>query len=284
MRTTILILSMSLVATAQNKSAIEKKLVSEYALTQPTADQLDIVTAGAILVLKKGNIVMGPASQSTMYQSTYKDGKVTPNLAGKLNNFSKRLASMPGSTAQAPNTRTFVPGEKMWVTKIECKDDGLMFELFTDAYAEVRYKASLKFAFDKKGSMPLADEMSKMVAEVFKVQPAEGATGDQPQEAAPAAPAPAPRGRAAAPAPAPAPIQAPPPAAETPLAPIPPPPPPPDEPAGPPKTLKIGQTKDEVVANFGQPERVVKVGTKEIYYYKDLGKVTFVSGKVTDVQ
>jgi hypothetical protein len=285
MRTTILILSMSLVASAQNKSAIEKKLVAEYALTQPTADQLDIVTAGAILVLKKGNLVMGPASQSTMYQSTYKDGRVTPNLAGKLNNFSTRLARMPGSTAQAPNTRTFVPGEKMWVTKIECKDDGLTFELFTDAYAEVRYKASLKFVFDKKGSMPLADEMSKTVAEVFKVQPAEAATGgEQQQEAAPAAPAPAPRGRAAAPAPAPAPIPAPAPAAEAPLAPIPPPPPPDDAPAAPPKTLKIGQTTDEVLANFGKPEKVVKAGTKEIYYYKDLGKVTFVNGKVTDIQ
>jgi len=43
-------------------------------------------------------------------------------------------------------------------------------------------------------------------------------------------------------------------------------------------------SKDDVIANFGQPEKVVKLGTKEIYYYKDLGKVTFVNGKVTDVQ
>jgi hypothetical protein len=38
-----------------------------------------------------------------------------------------------------------------------------------------------------------------------------------------------------------------------------------------------------VVAAFGQPEKMVKLGAKEIYYYKDL-KVTFVNGKVTDVQ
>jgi hypothetical protein len=38
-----------------------------------------------------------------------------------------------------------------------------------------------------------------------------------------------------------------------------------------------------VVANFGQPGKIAKIGPKEIYYYPDL-KVTFVNGKVTDVQ
>lgn len=266
----LLIIGLPFTGGAQNKSAIEKKLVDEYALTQATADQTDIVTAGAILVLKKGNIVMGPASQATIYQSTYKDGKVSPNFAGKLNNGLTRLGRLPGAAPpQTGPTRTFVPGEKMWVTKIECRDDGVVFDLFTDAYAEVRYRAALKFAFDKHGVMPPAEQMSALVGEVFKVQPADdkaAPTGGAQQQAAPAAPAPV----AAAPDPA--------------LAPIAPPPPPPDAPAAPPKELKIGQTKDEVIANFGQPEKIVKLGTKEILYYKDLGKVTFVNGKVTDVQ
>jgi hypothetical protein len=148
----------------------------------------------------------------------------------------------------------------------------VVFDLFTDAYADVRYKAALKFYFNPKGPIPSVDEMDKLVAEVFKVQPADdkaAPTGDQQQQQAPAAAAPAP---AAAAAPDPA------------LAPIAPPPPPPDAPQAPPKELKMGQSKDEVVANFGQPEKIVKLGTKEIYYYKDLGKVTFVNGKVTDVQ
>jgi len=252
---------------AQNKSAIEKKLVSEFALTQATADQTDIVTAGAILVLKKGNIIMAPVSGTNFYQNTYKEGKISQNALGKLNNGLNRFSHLPGAQAPAaPATRTFVPGEKVWVTKIECKDDGVVFDLFTDAYADVRYKAALKFYFSPKGPIPSADEMDKLVGEVFKVQPADdkaAPTGDQQQQQqAPAA--------AAAPDPA--------------LAPIAPPPPPPDAPAAPPKELKIGQTKDEVVANFGQPGKIVKLGTKEIYYYKDLGKVTFVNGKVTDVQ
>jgi hypothetical protein len=268
-------------AIAQSKAAIEKKLQAEYTTTQATADQTDIVTAGSILVLKKGNIMMAPVSGTNYYQNTYKDGKITQNTAGKISSGLGRFSKLgvPGVTApSAPATRTFVPGEKMWVTKIECKDDGLVFELFTDAFAEVRYKADLKFFFDKKGAMPSADDMDKMVGEVFKIQPAEDTTGGGQQQAAPQQQAPAAREQA------PAPIAAPPPPAETPLAPIPPPPPPADEPQAPPKTLKIGQSKDDVIANFGQPEKVVKLGTKEIYYYKDVGKVTFVNGKVTDVQ
>jgi len=258
-------MGMPFTAGAQNKSAIEKKLVSEYALTQATADQTDIVTAGAILVLKKGNIVMAPVSGTNFYQNTYKEGKISQNALGKLNSGLTRLGRLPGAAPPPTNTRTFVPGEKVWVTKIECKEDGVVFDLFTDAYAEVRYKAALKFYFNPKGPIPAVDEMDKLVAEVFKVQPADDTTA----AAAPAAP----------------PVAAPPPADPTPaLAPIAPPPPPPDAPQAPPKELKIGQTKDEVIANFGQPEKIVKLGTKEIYYYKDLGKVTFVNGKVTDVQ
>ena len=280
----LIIMGMPFVASAQSKAAIEKKLTADYALTQATADQTDIVTAGAILVLKKGNVVMGPSTQTTIYQSTYKDGKVSPNFAGKLNNGLTRLGRIPGtSPPPASGTRTFVPGEKMWVTRIECKDDGVVFDLFTDAYAEVRYRAALKFAFDKHGVMPSSDQMAAMVGEVFKVQPAEETKADDQQQQKPAPPA---RGQrqAAPPAAAPPAEVAPPPPAEPALAPIAPPPPPPDEPQAPPKELKIGQTKDQVIANFGQPEKVVKLGTKEIYYYKDLGKVTFVNGKVTDVQ
>ena len=37
------------------------------------------------------------------------------------------------------------------------------------------------------------------------------------------------------------------------------------------------------MAIFGQPSKVVKLGTKEIDVYPDM-KVTFVNNKVTDVQ
>ena len=56
---TAVLLGTPFAAQAQSKAAIEKKLQAEYTTTQATADQTDIVTAGSILVLKKGNIIMG---------------------------------------------------------------------------------------------------------------------------------------------------------------------------------------------------------------------------------
>ena len=40
---------------------------------------------------------------------------------------------------------------------------------------------------------------------------------------------------------------------------------------------------DEVTASLGQPDKVVDLGSKKIYFYRDL-KVTFLDGKVSDVQ
>ena len=57
------------------------------------------------------------------------------------------------------------------------------------------------------------------------------------------------------------------------------PPPPPADP----KTIGLGQTTQQVVASWGQPDKIVKLATKQIYYYKDL-KVVFVNNKVSDVQ
>jgi hypothetical protein len=235
---------------------------------------------------------MVPVTSANFYQNVYKDGKITQNAAAKAKRGLGRMGGLPGvsmipgvgsatgtaGTASGADPRTFVPGEKMWVTKIDVKDDSVVFSLFSDAYNEVRYKANLAFQFPK-GAALTPDLVDKTVAEVFKVQPAEEAKGGAQQGQAPAG------GQQQAPANAapPAPQAAAQPAAE-PAAIIPPPPPPPtDTPQAPPTTTSLGQTTDQVVANLGQPQKIVKLGAKQIYYYKDL-KVIFVSGKVTDVQ
>ena len=50
-----------------------------------------------------------------------------------------------------------------------------------------------------------------------------------------------------------------------------------------PKTIQLGQSTDEVQAALGKPEKIVNLGPKQLYVYKDL-KITFVNGKVSDVQ
>lgn len=58
---------------------------------------------------------------------------------------------------------------------------------------------------------------------------------------------------------------------------------PPPAPAGPPPTVALGQSIAEVTSAFGAPTRVIDLGVKKIYVYKDM-KVTFKAGKVSDVE
>ena len=45
----------------------------------------------------------------------------------------------------------------------------------------------------------------------------------------------------------------------------------------------MGQTPDQVAAALGKPVQIFNLGAKVIYKYKNL-KITFVNGKVTDVE
>lgn len=266
-----LLLTISVLAWTEQQNSpetIKQTLVTKYALTTTTADKTDIVTAGAILVLKKTDLLTVAVASRVPSQNTYKDGKI--NHAGA--SFMKHAGLIPrvGGMAPTSSNRTFVNGEKVWVTGIDVRPTEVVFTLFTDAYSDVRYTATLSFPFPK-GSTPSVDQVAALVGEVFDVQPQEKAAADTaPASAAPASPA-----APAAIAP-PAPVA---PDAQAKPQDIPPPPPPPADP----KTLSIGQTVDEVVSNFGQPEKIVKLATKQIYYYKDM-KVTFVNGKVSNVE
>jgi hypothetical protein len=258
---------------------IKEKLVSQIKLTKAAAAHDDIVTAGDVVVLHKDGLMMCSSASSYAFSNTYSNGVLAANYNNRAKDAAKSFlkGKLPfgggGSVTDAANNgcaqRKFVAGEKFWVTDINLVKDGIVVSTFSDPYNDTRYFGELKFPFPK-GSVPPVDNFVKTVSEVITVQPPDDkdkggkddqASGGAPaQESAPAAPA-------AAPAPA---MQA-----------IAPPPPPADTP---PPTIAVGQTKDQVVAGFGQPVRTAKLaGTKEIYFYKDM-KVTFTNGKVSNVE
>ena len=268
---------------------IQQKLVSQIKLTKATADHTDIVTAGDILVLQKDGLMMCSSASTYAYSNTYNNGVLAASQKNRVKDAVKSFGfghvpvfGSGVSASDAANngcaSRKFVAGEKFWVTGVTPQKDGILVSTFSDPYPDpsgnqVRYYGEIKFPF-AKGSAPAVDDFVKTVSEVITVQPAESqgdqgsqgnqsGQGDQGSQPAPEA-APAPE-----PAPAPAPIQA-----------IAPPPPPSDTP---PPTIALGQTKDQVIAEFGQPARVAKLGAKEIFYYKDM-KVTFMNGKVSNVE
>jgi hypothetical protein len=254
-------------ALGQNtKQAIQQAIEAKYAVTKPTADHKDMVTAGAVIDLTKDNLPMYTTESAIAANVTYKGGKFEASGGTKFQGFSNKFSSL----GKGPSTanRTFVAGEKFWLISVNMRDDGAVLEFLSDPISDVRYKAFVKYPYPP-GGVPPADVMMAMIGETIKAEPMDdkgggdkGGGSQGAQQQAPASPA------------------APPP---TKMADIPPPPPPPDAAPVQPKTIALGQTKDMVTANFGAPTKVVNLGTKEIDYYPDMN-ATFVKGKVTDVQ
>jgi hypothetical protein len=231
---------------------VQRMLEQKYPLTIVTPDR-GIVTRGVTLTLKRSGLTAGFSAK--LCRNEYKDGKFGASVLERL------ACSNPGAPGGSP-VRVFMAGEKLYVTRIEVKD-GITLSLTSGPIHSYPYNfifnAELRFPFPKGSSLDFA-QADQLIAEVFDV---------------PLPPPPPP-----APPPAPSRPQQQDPA----LAPIaPPPPPPPDAPAGPPPTVGLGMSIDQVVAILGQPDRVADLGAKQIYSYKNL-KVTFVEGKVTDVQ
>lgn len=230
---------------AQN-SALEQKLKAQFTLTKMTADKSDIITAGSVLDLQKDGLQMCATDAAAPIPNTYKNGKLSVGF-GAMMSWGATLG-MAGQNTTEMAQRKFVTGEKFWITSYTIQNDGVLLVFYSDPFNDIRYYGQLKIPFPK-GTVPPADEVMKTISEVVTAEPMDNA--------AQGAPAPPP--------------------------PIAPPPPPPDAQSAAPKTIAIGQTRDQVVALFGQPQKVAQLPTREIYYYPDM-KVIFVKGKVADIQ
>ena len=97
--------------TAGTPQSIEQKISAQYTPTKATADHSDIVTAGAVIVLKKDGLVMTSTTSGAAAANVYKDGHITSTGAWKM---TRGLAALRNRTGQAAGagTRTFVAGEK----------------------------------------------------------------------------------------------------------------------------------------------------------------------------
>lgn len=239
---------------------LQKQLETKYAITKTTDDKTDIVTAGSVLILQKDKLLMYATTTQAPPQNTYSGGKLSSGAFGvheKMQGFGTMIGHAPPKTI---TTRYYVTGEKFWVTRIDTLSDGVVFTLFTDAVQDVRYYCTLKFVYPH-GATPTTDQVLNTVGEVLKVQQDDSASadnkGDQQQAAGGGGQGQQQggqqdNGQAQAA-------------------------------AQPPPTIQLGQTEDEVVGMIGQPEKKIALGSKEIFVYKDI-KVTFIGGKVADVQ
>jgi len=265
--------SLMLSAQAGDPAVLQQKLYAQFRLTTTTPDRSGIVTAGDVVVIHRAGLLMYAVASPLPPSNTYKNGKISQGWGGFGKDMLITMAAPGGATATDYPHRQFVPEEKCWVKGIQVEKDGVLFQLYSDPYDDIRYYANLKIPFPNKKEMPPVDAVMQTVAEVLTAVRSDDQAGQGEQ--------PAPNQTAAGQA-------APPMAAATnfasaPMPDIPPPPPPPDIAPPPPPTIALNQTMDQVTAGFGQPLKVAKLGTMVIFYYKDM-KVTFRNGKVSNVE
>lgn len=246
--------------------SIEEQLKAQYQLVKMGADSNGpaVVDAGTILAIQKGGILGVPYSDVTMVPTKYQDGAIhSPNSAvmkGIGSVFSK--ANLGNLASKQQNTRLFQVGEKVYPSRIEVnvpKDKVTLGVIACDSCNNTDpptyYKADVVFQF-AKGYLASANagQIEDTIAQVFTIddsangqQNGGGDNGQQDQQGQGQG-----QGQDQAQQ------------AE-------------------PQTIQLGQTVDDVTAAMGKPEKIVNLGAKQIYVYKDL-KITFVKGKVTDVQ
>ena len=162
------------------KDALEQKLKEQYTLTKLTADRTGVVTAGAVLTLKKDGLILTPSSGIDVSGNSYKDGKIKQNAVGTASETARRIRDIwgrgPGipSAPAAPTnpTRKFVAGEKLNVTRIDARDRAVEFEVYSvQAYSDIYYRGTLSFPY--QGAVPSPDAMLATVGEVFGLDPTE---------------------------------------------------------------------------------------------------------------
>ena len=250
---------------AAGDESLEGQLAAKYKLVKLGTDStgLAVVEAGTVLVIKKGGILSVPSGNAVFIPSTVKDGQIkTPNNTamqgvGKLLKW--KGVSDPTGSASA-DTKFLTVGEKVYASKIDVnkKDSKVtLWIIECDTCNNVQdpsnRKAQVVFQFPKD-YLNGADggQVSDVINQILEIQPEDsGQQQGQDQGGQQQAQAAAPEQPAA--------------------------------PPQPPPTIQLGQTPDEVTAALGQPEKIVNLGAKQIYYYKDM-KITFVKGKVSDVQ
>jgi hypothetical protein len=232
------------------------QLQAQYTLVKMGSDSSGpaVVDAGTILVIQKGGILSVPYSDVNLVPTKYQDGTIhSPNnlvMKGIGSLFSK------ANINKQQNTRLFQVGERVYPSHIDVsvpKSQVTLGIVSCDACNNVNpptyYKAEVVFQF-AKGYLATASPSQVMdtIAQVFTIDDSggNGQQGDGGQQD---------QGQQVQ-------EQAPPQA---------------------PQTIQLGQTFDEVTNALGQPAKIVNLGAKQIYVYKDL-KVTFVKGKVADVQ
>jgi len=258
----------SLVAHAQAPS-LQEQLAAQYKLVKMGSDTsgYSVVEEGTLLEIKKGGILGVPYSDQSILSTKYEGGTVhSPNTL-----LSKGLGFGMKKFGKEQTTHLMAVGDKVYPSKIDVnvgKDTVSVGIVECDKCNKTDpptyNKAQVVFQFPK-GSLAKASagEVEDTIGQLLSIsedtqqqsqngqqqggqdQGQQQGGQDQGQQAQPQQQAPQQQAE--------------------------------------PQTIEKGQTTDQVLAALGKPDKIVNLGTKQLYIYKDM-KVTFINGKVADVQ
>jgi len=247
--------------------SLEDQLKAQYTLVKMGADSggAAVVEQGTILVVKKGGILGVPYSDQAILSTKYENGGVhSPNPL-----VSKGIGSLMSHVGKTQTTQFFQVNTKVYPARIAVnlpKDQVLVSIVDCDSCNNVSpttfFKADVVFQFPKgtlanTSPSQVEDTIAGLLA--FDDSASDQGGGQQggnnnDQQGGNQQGNNQGGGQAQ-----------------------------PQQQAPPPQQIEKGQTPDQVVAAIGQPDKIVNLGAKQIYVYKDI-KVTFINGKVADVQ
>jgi len=248
---------------------LQEQLAAQYKLVKMGSDTsgYSVVDKGTLLAIQKGGILGVPYSDQSILSTKYESGTVhTPSTM-----LSKGIGFGMKKFGKEQTTHLFATGDKVYPSKIDvnvAKDTVTLSIVACDTCNKTDpptyMKANVVFQFPH-GSLAAASagSVEDTIGQLLAIssddaqqagdqggQQGQGQGGDQGGQQQAAAPP------------------------QQPAAP---------EPAPEPASIEKGMTPDQVQAAIGKPDKMVNLGSKQIYVYKDL-KVTFVNGKVSDVQ
>ncbi len=242
---------------------LQEQLAAQYKLVKMGSDTsgYSVVEEGTLLAVQKGGIMGVPYSDKTSLTNKYENGTVHGPSAAVTEAKKRLFGHFAPTQSEGQTTRLFRKGDKVYPTKIDVKLDKDMVVLgivacdtCNNTDPPIWTKANVEFQFPK-GSLAKAsagdieDTIGQLLAISDDAQQAQGADQQGGQQQAQQQGAPQQQQPAEAE----------------------------------PQTIQMGMTTDQVQAAMGKPTKMVNLGPKQIYVYKDL-KVTFVNGKVVDVQ
>ena len=251
-------------ASGQAAVSIQEQLAAQYKLVKMGSDTsgYSVVEKGTLLAIQKGGILAVPYGDQNVLANKYEGGTI--HAPSGLSLMGRK--SIMGKFGKEQTTHLFAVGDKVYPMKIDVnvpKDTVTLEIVACDTCNKTDpptyNKANVVFQFPK-GSLTnaTAGGVEDTIGQVLSISNDDaqqgGDQGGQQQGGQQQGGGDQGQQQQAA-----------------------------DQPAAEPASIEKGMTTDQVEAAMGKPEKKVTLGTKQIYYYKDM-KVIFLSGKVSDVQ